>query len=132
MAAVYLLFLLGWFPTALIVGHYLLGNGTAPSGRLAWSVPAVVLAISLVGSANVFEVYKDSYRGYRYWKEMQVRFAALELARQGTDRNPVVASISRPPRTLFATELSTDPANFRNVCMATYFGLQSVRLGTAP
>lgn len=131
-SVVYLLFLLGWFPTALIVSHYLLGNAPAPSGRLAWSAPVAVLAISLAGSPNVFEVYKDSYRGYRYWKEMQVRFAALELAQQSGDRDPVVTSISRPPRTLFATELTTDPANFRNVCMAGYFGLQSVRLGSKP
>ncbi len=130
-SVVYLLFLLGWFPTALIVGHYLLGNNPAPSGQLAQPLLVAVLAISLAGSPNVFEVYKDSYRGYRYWKEMQARFSTLELARNGADRNAVVASISRPPRSLFATELATDPANFRNACMAAYFGLQSVRLGNA-
>ena len=129
-SVVYLLFLLGWFPAALILGHYLLGNRPAPSGRMVQPLLVAILALSLAGSPNVFEVYKDSYRGYRYWKEMQARFATLELAGKSADRDVVVESLSRPPRTIFATELSTDSANFRNACMASYFGLQKVRLGS--
>lgn len=131
-SVVYLLFLLGWFPAALITGHYLLRNMPAPSGSLTLAIPAVVLAVSLAGAPNIFEVYKDTYRGYRYWKEMQARFDLLEQARKSSNPDAIVPSVSRPPRTLFATELSTDPANFRNACMASYFGLRSVRLGSTP
>jgi hypothetical protein len=63
---------------------------------------------------------------------MHARFDMLENARKSANPDAIVASASRPPRTLFATELSTDPANFRNACMAAYFGLRSIRLGHAP
>lgn len=131
-SVIYLLFLLGWFPTALMVSHYFLRDSRLPSGQLVLAMPVVVLAVSLLGAPNIFEVYKDSYRGYRYWTEMQARFDVLENAHKSANPDAIVASASRPPRTLFATELSTDPANFRNACMAAYFGLRSVRLGHAP
>jgi len=60
---------------------------------------------------------------------MRVRRAVLQAARERGDTDIVIASLSRPPRTLFATDLETDPNNFRNQCMREYYQVRSIRLG---
>jgi hypothetical protein len=60
---------------------------------------------------------------------MNERFTAIQAAKQRGETEIAVGSISKPPRTLFATELATDPGNFRNRCMSEYYGLDSINLG---
>lgn len=125
----YLIFLLGWYPTSVILYHALASSARArPSPRLI-EIAAMLLVIGLVGAPNVFEAFKDSYRGYRFRREMAARVELIRQARAGGRLEVEVPSISRPPRTLFATELTTDTSNFRNSCAAAWYGLRSLRLG---
>jgi len=128
-SAVYLLFLLGWYPSFIILVHFLGGDKIHISDRRLVAPAAALLLISLLGAPNVFEAYKDAYRGYRYAQEMSERFTAIQAAKQRGETEIAVGSISKPPRTLFATELATDPGNFRNKCMSEYYGLDSINLG---
>ena len=54
----------------------------------------------------------------------------IRAAKARGDTDVVLPSLSRPPRTLFVTEITTDPANFRNHCFAEYHGFRSIRLGS--
>ena len=129
-SVVYLLFLLGGYPSFIILGHYLVGDRLQHLNNRRWlALAAMLLLVHLLGTPNVFEAYKDVYRGYRYDQEMRVRRAALQAARERGETDIVVASLSRPPRTLFATDLETDPNNFRNQCLREYYQVRSIRLG---
>ena len=128
----YLVFLLGWYPSAIVLYHAFIGDrfGRPSTAAARWAVVGLILG--LVGAPNVFEAFKDVYRGYRYRREMTTR---LELIRRASGEGVLdleVPSLSRPPRTLFATELTTDPGNSRNLCPARYYGLRSLRLGSSP
>ena len=126
----YLLFLLGGYPSFIILGHYLVGDRLLDLNNRRWmALAATLLLVHLLGTPNVFEAYKDVYRGYRYDQEMRVRRAVLQAARERGETDIVVASLSRPPRTLFATDLATDPNNFRNQCLREYYQVRSIRLG---
>jgi hypothetical protein len=128
----YLVFLLGWYPSSVILYHALSRPPESqPSPRVV-SVATALLIVGLAGAPTVFEAFKDSYRGYRYWREMAAR---VDLIRRAKDEGRLVVevpSISRPPRTLFATELTTDSSNFRNSCAAAWYGVSSLRLGSGP
>jgi len=129
-SVIYLLFLIGWPPSSVIITHWLMGDNSTFYGR-SWVAPALALLIvSLLGAPNVFEAYKDTYRGYRYGQEMQARIADIQKAKQQGETEIMVASLSRPPRTLFATEIATDPDNFRNQCLSEYYQVKSIRLST--
>lgn len=130
-SVLYLLFLLGWYPTFVILAQ----RWSGAAGRLTdrrWLAPAAaLLLVNLLGTPNVFEGYKDVYRGYRYTQEMQARNAAIAAALQRGAQDITVASISRPPRTLFATDIATDPDDFKNLCLQQYYRVRSIRLGDA-
>lgn len=127
--AVYLVFLLGWYPCVVVFGHALLGDRRPePPKPFIWCATAL-LVLGLIGSPNAFEAYKDIYRGYRYRQEMTARLDFIRSAIASGRMDVEVPSLSRPPRTLFATEITTDARNFRNKCLADYYGLRSIRLG---
>jgi hypothetical protein len=129
-SVVLLLFLLGWYPSFLILGHFIAGDGIRNLGGRFVLAAMALLLVSMMGTPNVFEGYKDAYRGYRYASEMRERFAAIEAAKKRGDKEITLASISRPPGTLFAADLTSDPKNHRNVCLGEYYGFNAVRLGT--
>lgn len=128
-SVVYLLFLLGWYPSFIILGHFLVRDRIQCDGRRLILPAAALLLINLAGTPNVFEAYKDMYRGYRYSQEMQKRLDTIQAAKNQGVTDMVVASLSHPPRTLFATDIATDPHNFRNECTRAYYQFKSIRLG---
>ena len=127
-SVVALAFLLGWFPSFVIVAHAIAGPRVASAGPAACNIATLALVVCLLGAPAIFEAYKDVYRGYRYAGEMAQRFAALQASQGNAGLDVAIASVSRPPRTLFATDVVTDATNFRNTCVAEYFGVRSVSL----
>ncbi len=129
-SVLYLLFLLGWYPSFIILVHFLVGDKIQFGDRHLIAPAAVLLLVSVLGTPNVFEAYKDVYRGYRYAQEIRTRIDVIQAARNRGEKNITVDSLSRPPRTLFATDIATDPNNFRNQCTREYYELESIRLGS--
>ena len=129
-SVVWLLFLLGWYPSFIILAHFTAGQKIPLDDRRLISPALVLLIISLLGSPNIFEAYKDVYRGYRYAQELHGRFAAIQAAKNRGEMEIIVDSISKPPLTLFAAYLETNPNDMRNQCMSDYFGVKSIRLGS--
>ena len=129
-SVIWLLFMLGWYPTFIIIVHFLVGDKIQIADQRLISLATVLLIISLLGTSNIFEAYKDVYRGYRYDQEMRQRFSAIHVAKGRGETEIIVDSLSRPPRTLFATDIATDPNNFRNQCLREYYEVNSIRLGS--
>lgn len=129
-SVIWLLFILGWYPTFIIIVHFLVGDKIQAADQRLVSFAMVLLIISLLGAPNIFEAYKDVYRGYRYDQEMRLRFSAIQVAKDRGETEIIVDSLSRPPRTLFATDITTDPNNFRNQCLRDYYEVNSIRLGS--
>jgi len=129
-SVIWLLFLVGWYPAFIIIVHFFAGDKIQITDQRIISLAMVLLIISLLGSQNIFEAYKDIYRGYRYDQEMRQRFSAIQAAKDRGEMEIIVDSLSRPPRTLFATDLATDPSNFRNQCARDYFAVKSIKLGS--
>ena len=114
-----------------MIAHFLAGEKIQIADRRLIPPAMVLLIISLLGTPNIFEAYKDVYRGYRYDQEMRERFSAIQAAKNRGEMDIIVDSLSRPPRTLFATDIETDPNNFRNQCMREYYEVKSIRLGSS-
>ncbi|MDG4552551.1 MAG: DUF6056 family protein [Candidatus Contendobacter sp.] len=129
-SVVWLLFLLGWYPSFIILAHFTVGRTIPLDDRRLIQPAIVLLAISLLGSPNIFEAYKDTYRSSRYARELRDRFDAIRAAKNRGETEIVVGGISRPPLTLFTAYLETDPENFKNQCMSEYFEVRSIRLGS--
>ncbi|MCC8999792.1 MAG: DUF6056 family protein [Candidatus Contendobacter sp.] len=128
-SVVWLLFLLGWYPSFIIIAHFLAGEKIQIASRRLIQSATVLLMISLLGSPNIFEAYKDIYRGYRYAQEMRERVNTVQAAKSRGETEITVSSISRPPRTFFATDLDTNSLNPRNQCMSEYYEVKSIILG---
>lgn len=128
-SVVWLLFLLGWYPSFIIISHSLAGEKIQIADRRLVQPAVVLLMISLLGTPNIFEAYKDLYRGYRYAQEMHERISSIQAAKSRGETEITVSSISRPPRTFFATDLDTNSLNPRNQCMSEYYEVKSITLG---
>jgi len=128
-SVVALAFVLGWYPSFVILAHFVFGTRALEAGSRQVELACVLLVIAILGSPTIFEAYKDVYRGYRYDREMQERFALLERHQGDGGKDVIVGSLSRPPKTLFATDFVTDASNFRNSCASEYFGVRSITLG---
>jgi hypothetical protein len=126
---VYLVFLLGCYPTLIMLSHRFFKEVPMSASTSIVCGAQILLVISLVGSASVFEAVKDIYRGHGYSVEMSRRFEMIKSAVDVGQLNPVVPSISKLPRTISVAELSTDPSNFANALLAKYHGLNSIRIG---
>jgi hypothetical protein len=129
-SVLWVLFLLGWLPSAVVLAHWVGGEALGQRAERLRIPTLLLLAVSLLGSANNFEAFKDAYRGYRYYVEMAERRRLIEAAKASGQEDLVIPSLSRTPRTLLATELTTDAGNLRNRCLADYHGLRSIRLGS--
>ncbi|HRZ51595.1 MAG TPA: DUF6056 family protein [Candidatus Contendobacter sp.] len=129
-SVVWLLFLLGWYPSFIILAHFTVGRKIPFDDRRLIPPAIVLLIISLLGSPNIFEAYKDVYRGYRYAQELQDRFDTIRAAKNRGETEIIVHSISKPPLTLFAAYLETNPHDMRNQCMSEYFEVKSIKLGS--
>ncbi|MFO1371413.1 MAG: DUF6056 family protein [Candidatus Competibacteraceae bacterium] len=130
-SVVYLVFLLGWYPSFVIIVHFLFSDGFHFNMRRLVAPAAALLLISVLGAQNIFEGYKDVYRGPRYSREIQERIETIQAAKNRGEMDVIVASLSRPPMTVFVTDLTTDPNNMRNECAREYHELNSIRLGSA-
>ncbi|MFZ1639963.1 MAG: DUF6056 family protein [Candidatus Contendobacter sp.] len=129
-SVVWLLFLLGWYPSFIILAHFLVGQKIQLDDRRLVKPAIVLLIISLLGTPNIFEAYKDVYRGYRYAQELHERFNTIQTAKNRGETEATVDSISKPPLTLFAAYLETNPDDMRNRCMSDYYELKSIKLGS--
>jgi hypothetical protein len=128
--ASFLIFLLGWFVCAVIAHAVLCGDRAmpAPSAQVT-TLLTVLFCVTLLAGPYTGRSVNDAVRYARtYARQMDARTSELAIT---TEKDPIVAAIPIPSSYDATGDISTDPSDWRNVGVAGYFHLHSVRL-TAP
>jgi hypothetical protein len=94
-----------------------------------------VLAVALVTSATTGRGVGDFLGGQnvmRFNSEMLERYAAIGTAKAAGTRSVVLDTAPRIPDSFFQRDIGTDPQHWRNQCVASYFGVDEIRLSSSP
>jgi len=123
----FVVILLGWIPVAVVLAERFWGERhllvASPRTR-----PLLLLALglTLAGSAQMQEIYKDLGNGPEFRRQLTQREAAIrKAAAQG------IESIEVPPLTIRTKHIYDLDVIGDNNCQALAFGLKSVRVRTA-
>jgi hypothetical protein len=132
---IYFFFLFGWFFTALAFinyyGHFF------PNFDLRLLSPlkvGMILLLFLSGSGNVSKAGFDLVaRAPAYNQTMLARY---ELAKHSQGMSltvpPSAERVYQVPTTIFASDITTDSADYRNTSFSQYFGIKSIKLTNEP
>jgi hypothetical protein len=102
---------------------------TTPRPRVQ-TVALACCAASLLITGNTMKAGQDLLNRVRPWhQDRHARYEALK-ARPGGD--VVVPKPPTVPRLFWSLDITPDPANYRNLCLAGYSGVRSVRIGDRP
>lgn len=131
MDLIYGIFLAGWIAIAFLLGGSLEGWSLNPTHRRALrSVALVLLAVAAVGSSNNVSVLTDlgSGRVSIWHAHLRERFQTLRSSDRASDVQ--LQPLPVFPNSLFAHDITPDPAKWSNRCLSTYFDVHSVRTET--
>jgi hypothetical protein len=130
--ATYFVFLLGWFATTAAVTVYF--------RREAGALPASYAAVALLAVSVLFTLAVLGSDGYRLARSdlagrarpwdvyMQQRYALIRDAVAGGRASLVVPDYDQEyPRTIYFNDIMYDSRDWRNVCYASYFGLDRIK-----
>ncbi len=133
LGAVYFLFLIGWFLTLFVLtrGPAFDHIVSAPLFRPLCSVLLLVFSLSLLATGNARVAVHDLIHRVEPWHQAiheRYRLIQEDLAQGG-------ASVSIPavpawPESYYGNDIASRPSNWKNVCLADYFGIDAVRLAT--
>lgn len=131
LAATYMIFLLGWFLTWLMIVAWLQTKSIHiislhPGARTA---VIVVLAVSLVLTGNTRRVVRELAGPIPNYAQAKAEWNEI-LRKAATDKRleVVLPRIANPPDTIGFSDITTNPENWINKCAAQYYGLSSVRV----
>jgi hypothetical protein len=125
----YAIFLFGWFSTVFVF--------TRPARdptqdevvpRIRYRLACIVFALSLLWNFNSLTMYRDLRSKATPWRSaIAARVGALHAARAENRLDLVVASLAPvTPGSFFYQDAEADPKYFCNVCIARYFGLNTI------
>lgn len=127
--AFHLLFLLGWFATAICSAGALDRSLRGPAGRWTGRAAAMLLAVSVLVTGNARRATRDlGDRAPRYQRAMEIRYQQIRHAQAGGPRHLVVPRTGRAPRSVFAYDITTDAGHVRNRTVARAYGLESIAI----
>jgi Family of unknown function (DUF6056) len=126
---VFLVFMLGWFPSALSVAYMVAGDKNIfrvhpSSTRLL----LIALALTVASAPEVKEAYKETGDAWNYRASLSNRERLIASAAATGERNVSLPALKRYPRLLSFMELGSDPSVYRNMCYARLNDLDSVRV----
>ncbi len=128
---IYLLFLLGWFPSIVVLVTVFLGVNVRN-----WKIPQELLSIATIlyivcltcQPNNLTKGTRELLtQAYPYHKEILRREKLVANALEQNSKDLVVPSISHRPSTIFFTDLKSNPGSWINRSYAEYWGLASIR-----
>ena len=134
--ALYFIFLLSWFAVCTIArplpATWQLPNATARRWRVG-----VLLVILLAHNTPVHQAYIDvAFKARAYNATQHRRYQLLRQAQQQgqaeTTVPPLFTNEYQYPATIFLHDLEPEPEDIANAGMASYFGLDSVRVQALP
>jgi Family of unknown function (DUF6056) len=126
MDTIYLVFLVGWFPVVLLVAEFF---REARPIRIAWGnwgrgFAAAALLMSLFITGNYRRAVRDLGSSARlYTTQMDRR---VEFYRHATGADVTVPTLYSLPRSISFDDVTYDPAHWRNLAVAEFYGLRSI------
>lgn len=132
LSGVYLVFLLGWFTTVLLIRQRFDSPPNGPAGASPLhSLSAIALGLSLAFLGHVPTATWELRTSMPRWHDsLQARYEVLKAARPGSGA-VAVTPINVAPSLFFTLDVEEDITAWRNQCVAGYFGLQAVQLRPA-
>ncbi|MEO8664737.1 MAG: DUF6056 family protein [Ignavibacteria bacterium] len=129
---IYFTFLAGWFYNILTLTLYITkkyGISLSRIPKYIYIIAFAVVCLLLVKKNNVRIAYADLLRGtaYKYNNELYQRYDSIIQSRS---ENCEVTEIENIPRTLYVSDLSSDPEEEFNKKYAHYFNKKSIILKT--
>ena len=120
---IYFVFLIGWFYNAMILIYYFFRKFNFNTGRipkLFYTLALIIVVLFLFKKNNVKNAYADLLRGgaVKYNNELNDRYEYLS---KSVLDSLVVPNLVNTPRTIFLSDISSDPKSEFNTKYAHYF-----------
>ena len=136
--AIYFLFLVGWTLSLGALTVYYMGKRKQNLLRLPYHPATAVALLLLSGVFTAVVLESKPYQRARtdllqlarpYNDYLSARYAQIEQAKAAGQYYLAVADYPQAlPRTIFFNDIMQDPADWRNVCYAGYFGLEKIKI----
>lgn len=135
---IHLLFLAGWFTAVLELAAVVAARCVVPftravfpvSFRLGALAAGLLLGVFLVAGGHARTAYADlAFRVPEYDRIMQDRYARIAVEKDRSGSGPpavVLPRVPDPPRLLVYSDIQGNRGDWRNICFARYFGIDSV------
>lgn len=126
----YGVFLTGWFVSLFIWSRGVHPELDGEVSDLVRKLAGLILSVSLLTSPNMLRAVGDfvgEHTVMRYTREMRARYDLLRRSKAEGKREVILTSVPRIPESFFQRDVETDPAHWRNKCVADYFGLAQIR-----
>ena len=130
----YLFFLLGWFLTVFVYTRWEPAPGAAqPGERMLRLASGIILALGLAVSTNVKHGLRDlaTGRAAAYDRALTGRYQDARELRARGGGHLVVPAIEPWPSSYYENDVLEDPEAPQNRCLARYFELETIRLGSS-
>lgn len=120
---IYFVFLIGWFYNVMILIYYFFRKYKFNTDRLPgyfYTFAMIIVVLFLFKKNNVKNAYADLLRGgaVRYNNELNDRYEYLS---KSVSDSIVVPNLANTPRTIFLSDISSDPKSEFNSKYAHYF-----------
>ncbi len=146
----FLIFLLSWF-AGIAFWTAIRQRESRPVIVPDWALVAakVVVIVSLLIQGHTIAALKDcATKAPRYHAQLQERYQVIRAAIARGEKHIVVSALVNPPPTIYKGapletglifrrnktykgDFTDDPANWRNVCTAEFWGIESIRTDAA-
>lgn len=128
----YAVLMIGWLVCIVLLSALAAPSLREPTPLLRGLniVAAIMLPLSLVFSPNVMTGLADLKMTAADWRPaIEARNAYLHERAAAGDQEIVIAPIPLQPRLFFWAELSENPRDWRNACVARDYGVRDIRVG---
>jgi hypothetical protein len=127
LAPLYMVFLLGWFATLLVLVRQGLGTTrpNLPDSRL-WFALLLIFSASLIFTGNSRRVINDLLGPLPKWQAAREQRAEQISAAAGQAIDVRIDRAAKFPYSVGYFELTDDPGNWINRCAARFYGLNSL------
>ncbi|HMQ68597.1 MAG TPA: DUF6056 family protein [Ignavibacteria bacterium] len=128
---IYLMFLAAWFYNVFVLCKYVYGRKENLKIKFekvpgyVYLIPLIIMCLFLLKKNNVKNVYADLLLGNasKYNTELNERYKMIE---KSTSDSLVLGEVEMQPRTIFFTDITSDPDLEFNKMYAHYFNKKSI------
>jgi hypothetical protein len=123
---IYAAFVIGLIASIAAIGAAARASLDGHPSRFLSLVAGIMLPVSLVTGPNMMRAMADLPKVVTAWRPA-IEARDGDIRRRAAEGDIKLAPIhDRPPRLFYWYELGSDPAEWRNACIARYYGVRSI------